>query len=347
MKKGLLTLYLLFFFAMSCQHKEDWSYSSIFWGFAVDGFPITQQVLEPERESKITPEMIVFYLQWPTPKEQYRSLIASLETIWNIGAVPCLTWEPMTKEDQIEKMVPYEDILSGKYDNYLTQVAAEVKLWEKPLIIRFAQEMNVSRYHWGTAKDDFGPRSPEIYIKMFRYVADLFKKEKADNVLWVFCPNVDSIPNESWNTAKNYYPGDQYVDILGMDGYNWNISAELAASRKQSWTYDSHSFEQIFRPLYKELKTINSNKPIIVFETASVKRAGDPKKSLWIEDALKVSKAWGIKGIVWFQVKKEEDWRINQDEDFSYVSLIETAKPSFQTWLVNYKRNLEPIQVLH
>lgn len=348
MKKCFLVLFAILFFAISCQQKQEWSYQSIFWGFAVDGFPITQQVLEKlQSESKINPEMIVFYLQWPSPSNHYDSIVTSLDTIWNRGAVPCLTWEPLTRINQKEKMIPYEDILGGQYDHYLTSMAAEIKLWKKPLIIRFAQEMNISRYHWGTNKENFGPLSPEIYIKLFQYVVNLFKKQKVDNVLWAFCPNVDSIPNEAWNVASKYYPGDQYVDIFGMDGYNWNINAELAASRKESWTAPGRTFEKIFYPLYQELKNINSHKPMIVFETASVNRTGDQKKSLWIQEALKVSKKWGVKGIVWFQVKKEEDWRINQNEDYSYITLIQPTKPSFQTLLLNnmqLKRKIQSAQ---
>lgn len=345
MKKIYLTLTLLFSLlgVVSCEQKQDWDYPSLFWGFAVDGFPITQEVIQQLEEIAIAPEMIVFYLQWPSPSDKYLSVISSLDTIWQSKAVPCLTWEPKTSSDQIEKMIPYEDILDGQYDHYLTTMAAEIKSWKKPLIIRFAQEMNISRYHWGTKKEDFGPLSPEIYVKMFQYVVDLFKKQKADNVLWVFCPNVDSIPNEFWNKARRYYPGDKYVDILGMDGYNWNIDAELSASRHQSWTSPWHTFRQIFQPLYEELKTVNSQKPVIVFETASVNRPTDPKKSLWIQEALETSKKWDVKGIIWFQVNKEEDWRINQDGDYSYKLLFQQAKPTFQSWLLNYMSGLEVI----
>lgn len=341
MRKSFLILSLLLLCMISCQNRQDWSYPSTFWGFDVDGFPVTQKVItDLKTESRITSDVIVFYLQWPSKSDQYQSIVSSLATIWEIGAVPCMTWEPMIMSDQIEKTIPYQDILNGQYDHYLTSIAAEVKSWEKPLFIRFAQEMNISRYHWGTSKEDFGPLSAEIYIKMFQYVVDLFKKQKIDNVLWVFCPNVDSIPNETWNAAKKYYPGDQYVDIFGMDGYNWNIDSEIATSRKQSWISSWRTFEQIFKPLYQELKTINSNKPVIVFETASVSRADNPKKSLWIQDALKVAKIWDIKGIVWFQVKKEEDWRINQNDDYSYIQFIQPSIPSFQTWLLdNFRRN--------
>ncbi len=336
MKRNLL-LWLISLFLIGCQIDEEWQYPSSFWGFAVEGYPITEQDLELlQKETKIDPEMIVFYLQWPIPVHQHEPITPTLEAIWNGGAIPCLTWEPMSVIDQIETTIPYEDILDGLYDPYLFAIADDIKSWEKPLVIRFAHEMNLSRYHWGTQLADYGPESPEIYKKMFRYVVDAFKSKQVINVFWAFCPNVDSIPNDAWNVPRNYYPGDQYVDLLGMDGYNWDISSELATSRKLLWTSPWRSFEQIFKPLYLQLKKIAPRKPIVVFETASVQRSGGQRKVQWIQDALEVSKKWGIKGIVWFQANKEEDWRIEQFEDNSLSS-----QPSFQMWLQNHISNLK------
>lgn len=338
MKKIFSKWFLFLIFAISCQPKQEWSYPFLFWGFAIDGFPITQKLYDLQSETQVNPEMIVFYLQWSDDLIQQDEIIPSLDAIWDLGGVPCLTWEPMSKTNQIERMIPYEEILNGKYDPYLTSMANEIRNWEKPVLIRFAQEMNIERYHWGTSKNDFGPDSSEIYIQMFRYIVDLFRGLNANNVFWVFCPNVDSIPNEPWNAAKLYYPGDQYVDIFGMDGYNWNINEKLASVRKQPWTAPWRSFEKIFEELYKELKAINTYKPIIVFETASVTRTGDAAKSLWIKDAIGAAKKWGIKGIVWFQVNKEEDWRINQNDDYSYLPFIQHPPLSFQSWLLDYSR---------
>lgn len=333
MKNVAFCLLLICFFT-GCQNNQDWSFSSIFFGFDVEGFPITNEALaQAKKETKIAPEMIVFYMQWPEAIGSPLPITASLNAIWEAGAVPCLTWEPMINRAQGEWTIPYEDILSGQFDHYLTSMAEEVKKWEKPLIIRFAHEMNIERYHWGTSKEDFGPPSPEIYIKMVRYVVDHFHKEKTDNVFWVFCPNADSIPKKSWNAAKNYYPGDRYVDIMGMDGYNWGIDEKLAESRHLDWTSPWRSLEQTFQSLYQELKSIAPQKPMIVFETASPVRKNSQKKGTWLQDALKVAQKWGIKGIVWFQVKKEEDWKIDPNVDNS-IPLFEQT--SFQKWLLNH-----------
>lgn len=334
MKKSYLPwLIFLFVIVIGCQMHSERHYPFVFWGFAVEGFPITEHDLELlQRETKVFPDMVLFYMQWPAPNHQNPSIIRSLEAIWTQGAVPCLTWELMNIGDQIETTIPYEDIINGLYDPYLYSIINEVKLWGKPLVIRFAHEMNLSKYHWGTPLNDFGPQSPEIYKKIFQYVVEKFKKEQVTNVLWAFCPNVDSIPRNAWNIPRNYYPGDQYVDLLGMDGYDWDISSESKESQKLLPTSSRYSFEQIFKPLYQQLKQIAPHKPMIVFETAS---AGQ-KQAQWIQDALKISKEWGIEGIIWFQAKKEVDWKIRRLEDDSNTPLIKASEPSFQMWLLNH-----------
>lgn len=313
MKKILFLFFLCGLLA--CQVPQVWKDAPFFWGFALDGFPITQNTLSTlKEETKTHPEVILFYLSWPN-----NDLTSTLEAIWNAHAVPCFSWEPFD--------IPYHEILEGKYDDYIQKTAQIIKKWDKPLMIRFAHEMNLAHYHWGTTEKEYGPHSPEIYVKMFQYVVDQFRKEKVENALWVFCPNNDAIPNESWNVPINYYPGSDYIDILGMDGYNWDINEETAAKKNQSWTSPYRSFEQTFKTLYKTLRSLAPDKPIIVFETASADRS-QPKEE-WIKEALVTAKKWGIQGIIWFHVNKEEDWRMPPMIDL-------TPSPTFQDWLQSH-----------
>lgn len=336
MKK--LLIYLLSFVAIfGCQQKKEWNYPFLFWGFATEGYPITDKILDTlESETKLRAQLILFYLQWPAEGESSLSIIPSLEAIWARDAVPCITWEPMFYKNGEKHAIRHQEILEGHYDDYLSRMAEESRSWKKPFIIRFGHEMNLSKYHWGTIAEEFGPESAEIYIKVYRYVVDFFRKQQVDNIFWAFCPNADSIPNEGWNSASKYYPGDAYVDILGMDGYNWAISPELASSRNLSWKSPWRSFESIFSPLHKELRSLAPYKPLIVFESSSVQRDGGPRKSEWIQEAIATAKKWDILGIVWFQANKEEDWRIHQDEDFSYLSIINSPPYSFQQWLLQH-----------
>lgn len=329
------------FFLFSCQMKQSryQPYFSFFvWGFSIEGFPITKDLLERlNQETKISSEIVQFYLQWPSSLDQYQSVISSLESIASEGAVPCITWEPMTINNGTETMILSEDILQGQHDDYLMKMVKEIKDWNRPLIIRFAHEMNLERYHWGGTSTQYDANSPDRYIQIFQYVVNFFKRHQVHQIFWAFCPNVDSIPNTPWNTPRHYYPGDEYVDILGMDGYNWDMTQEMAKEKGQNWTKPWLSFEQLFGPLYQDLKTIAPHKPILVFETSSVERKGG-QKGEWIQEAILTAKKWNLLGILWFQIQKEEDWRINQNGDSTYLSLIRSATNPLLEWMQQENR---------
>jgi len=314
----------------------------LFFGVALDGCPITGERLQSvTNEIGFQPGIVLFFLQWPsmTCQGSSRFPAESLDAIWNMGAIPCLTWEPMYYSEGREIMVTCQDILNGAYDPYLLGFAKQSASWKRPFMIRFAHEMNIERYHWGTKKEGYGPESPHIYRRMFRYVVTIFQKAGAQNVLWVFCPNSESVPNASydpgasWNRIEDYYPGDKYVDVLGIDGYNWGTTQTRA---KNGWDSQWKNFTAIFRPTWKKLRQLAPDKPIFVFETASVNQGGD--KGLWIKNAFKAARAWKLNGLVWFQVKKEYDWRINSGGDVSYRDVPETTTSLPHQWIKGLRK---------
>lgn len=307
----------------------------LLWGTALDGYPITGKQLDKiEGDTKLSPAMVVFFLQWPTQSQTGGFPIESLNTIVQRGAIACITWEPMYYEDGVEKMVPFQKILKGGYDLYLNDFAHQAKTFNQPFIIRFAHEMNLQRYHWGTSEKEFGPKSPDIYQQIFRYVVNLFRRSGANQVLWAFCPNAESVPNMTydstagWNNPRAYYPGDDYVDILGMDGYNWGTTQTV---EKHGWKSSWKTFEDIFFPIYRELNAIAPQKPLFVFETACADQGG--VKSKWIVDAFQTLNKWNVQGIAWFQVQKEIDWRINSSGNISYTQIVKRSTSPALFWI--------------
>lgn len=306
-----------------------------FWGVAVDGYPIDVRRIEQiERETRLAPRMVVFFLQWPADPSRGEFPRSSLEAVWQKGAVACVTWEPMHYADGVEKMVPHQSITSGAYDAYLERFAREARAWGKPFIIRLAHEMNLDRYHWGVEKDRYGPESPAIYREMYRHVVSVFDRVGARNVLWAFCPNAESVPNASstpsagWNQAGAYYPGDAYVDILGMDGYNWGTTRTVA---EHGWQSQWRSFAEIFSPLYEELRALAPSKPVVIFETASADQGGD--KRAWVRDAMETLDHWKVRAVNWFQANKEVDWRINSSGFVFDPAMSRSPPRAAQQWL--------------
>jgi len=311
----------------------------LLWGFALDGHPITEEALKGvESATGLHPDIIVFFVQWPSSGEASSGEfpLESLEAIHRSGALPCITWEPMYIQDSKETTISHVQLLGGRYDTYITRFAEKARVWNKPLLIRFAHEMNLKRYHWGTTEEEYGPGSPALYRQMYRRVVDLFRRSGANNVLWVFCPNAEAVPNTSydpsalWNTLSNYYPGDSYVDVLGVDGYNWGTTRKR---QEHGWDSRWKSFREIFEPPSSELRRLSSSragKPLIVFETATVDRGGS--KTEWIGDALNASAGLGIDGIVWFQSDKEVDWRIESGSDRGCLSVIKRRMSPAPDW---------------
>jgi len=268
----------------------------IFLGFTVASNPISYYNIEAiTQQTGILPGFINFFQAWPQKGAVASFPITTLQVIDDVGAIACVSWEPQCAIGQQKKGVLLNDIQQGHYDAYIRTFAKSAKEWGKPFMIRLAHEMNLRTYHWAVSQDAYNEQSPECYKAMFRYIVNIFKEENADNVFFVFCPNVVSVPDTQWNMAKNYYPGDDCIDIFGMDGYNWENNPD---TQKQS-------FKELFKPLYAELKNLNPTLPIFVFETAAV-----VNKEKWLQECFTTAEEWSLSGILWFQVDKEFDWRL-------------------------------------
>jgi len=323
-----LTIVCLAVLAVSCMPPAPYprGETPLLWGYTLHGYPIGEEELAAvEREGGVPARIVVFFLQWPPPGSTGGEAFprATLETLYNRGVEACLTWEPMYLQGGEERAIPWGKILGGEYDAYLRSFARGAKEFGRPFMIRLAHEMNISRYHWGTAGGEYGPASPEIYKKIWRHVVGVFRREGALNVRFAFCPNAESLPNPhrdpgaGWNTIAAYYPGDEWVDVLGMDGYNWGTTR---TKEKDGWDSSWRSFPDIFQEAHGALRALNADKPLFVFETASVTRGGDRVR--WLAEALETAKRWRLAGICWFQADKDNDWRLGADGDRAHVPVI-------------------------
>lgn len=231
---------------------------------------------------------------------------AQLASRFSASGPPELTWEPVKNGQGI----PLSTIANGAYDSYLISFAQGVKNFNKPIRINLAAEMNGDWALWGLAQNG---NTKESFINMWRHVVDLFRQQNVTNVDWVWSPNVH-YGGETFGSYSTYYPGDNYVDYTGLDGYNWGTS------NGSQW----QSFSEVFSASYTELTSL-SDKPILIMETASAEVGGD--KGAWIRDMFaKLSSDYPrIVGITWFHMNKETDWRINSSNN-AKNAFVESAK---------------------
>lgn len=192
-------------------------------------------------------------------------------------------------------------ITNGSQDAAIKARAASIKAFGAPVYIRWGAEMNGNWYAWsGSANGN----NPAAFVAAWRRIHDLFVAAGATNVAWVWAPNADSHPGgtdtSSWNNWRNYYPGDAYVDWVGIDGYNWGTTGG------NTW----QTMGQVMNPIYNDYA---GKKPIMLAETGSVETGGD--KAAWIADAAAWMKSHpAVAAFVWFDTNQSSsglDWRVD------------------------------------
>lgn len=210
----------------------------------------------------------------------------TLTTVYKEGAVCELTLQPPRK-DPLTTANPVFDILDGKYDAFLRAYAREIAKFGHPVLFRPFNEMNAE---WCTYSGLWAGRDPSLYIECYRLIYRIFEEEGAlANTLWVWNPNGASYPNYGWNAADCYYPGDAYVDIVGLTGYNTGTYYE-----GERW----RSFEDIYTPLYRNA-TLQYAHPLMITEFACSSIGGD--KAAWVKDMLaRLSEKDRIKAAIWW-----------------------------------------------
>ena len=233
-----------------------------------------------------------FFHNWEDPSQNQFPL-ADMDAITARNAMPVLTWGSC-QQGQHNPSCGDQAIANGSYDAYLQQWARAAAAYGKPFYLRFDHEMNGFWYPWNPGSNgntDFS------FVAMWQHVHNIFVAEGATKVRWVWCPNT----TPGGTNFVNMYPGDAYVDYVGLDGYNWG------PIHPRGW----HSFLDEFSHDYAALGKM-TNKPVIIGETASTELGGD--KAAWITQSLlgEVPNSFPrIIGIFWFNANKETDWRVN------------------------------------
>jgi hypothetical protein len=202
------------------------------------------------------------------------------------GRAPLIAWD--ARRD-------LRAIASGRWDSLLRERARACAAFGGPVFLRWGAEFN------GEWNPCYGHAAG--FVAAWRHMVSVFRSAGATNVRWVWCPFTVQRPRrggpDDW---RPYYPGDRFVDWVGMDGYNWGTT--------RSWSR-WQPFSEIFGPLYTDYA---KRKPLMICEVASAERGGD--KAAWVADmgAQLAGRFSKVRTVVWFDTNKETDWRVDSSE---------------------------------
>jgi hypothetical protein len=203
------------------------------------------------------------------------------------GSIPLISW----------RGVEYGTILGGHSDSIIKSAARSLAALKRPVFLRWGWEMNGDWYPWA------GPNNgndPQGYVDCWRYLHRVFAQQGVRNVAWVWSINWNNRPPTAANRFQLYYPGDGYVDWVGLSGYN--LSHESPPT--------------LYDPLYN---AYGSRKPVFITEVAAADFGGVTQGDFIRKFAAYVAARPAIGAVAWFDTDTHKDapynWRVDANAD--------------------------------
>ncbi len=243
-----------------------------------------------------------------------------IDAVARRGMLPLISWEPWdyrtapmgTPRQGDQPAYSLSTIIDGRYDRYIRSWAEGAKSLGYPIALRFAHEMNGNWYPWAAFTNG---NTPGQYVQAWRHVHDIFTQAGATNVIWVWSPNI------IWNTFTNLgslYPGNSYVDWIGLSGYYGTPGMQ-----------DYKSFDQTFAQTITDLRTFTS-KPLVITETGATNVSGE--MAPWVRQMFQELPAHtDIIGVIWFEAFNVIDWRVADDPAAARAFAAGLTSPLYRT----------------
>ncbi|WP_281888247.1 stalk domain-containing protein [Paenibacillus sp. YYML68] len=237
-----------------------------------------------------------------------------------VGAALQVGWEPMEGLDAVS-------------ESTVRAWAKEAKAAGIPIFLRYASEMNGNWIPWHG--------DPAKYISNWRMVHDIMEQE-APNVAMVWSPS--DVPTYAMDA---YYPGDAYVDWVGVSLYSEPYENGDPKQGNMQATSPVERLDYLYR-------NYSDRKPIMISETAVSHYANIPQESFTEYGAMNLERLYGImpykyprlKSITYFNVNLEmkeskNNYLLRDNETMMslYKKLI--AQPYFITKVEN---NAKPVK---
>src|SRR3954468_10745757 len=275
----------------------------IYVGASVDGLPGDPAALDAFTQTTgVSPSVAMYFYDFGGQVDS-----AALKRLSDSGRLPMMTWEPWNNTTPSANPYSLQAIAAGQFDAYLSAQGEALAAVGAPVAVRFAHEMNGSWYPWGQGVNG---NTPADYVAAYQHVHDVITAAGATNVIWVWSPiTVISRPGVP---LAPLYPGDGYVDWVGLSVYFSSPTATYAADVPST---------------IRELDRIAPPKPLYVTETSVL--PGPNRPAMIHELITGLLTIPNLVGLTWFNYDTNHDYRIDNDPPAAAQLAAELSSPYF------------------
>jgi hypothetical protein len=217
------------------------------------------------------------------------------------------------------------NITSGSDDAYIAGVAQEIAAYQGPIIVRWFIEMNLIGTNVapllgyppaGTkASAQQVATAQANYALAWRRIRQIFDTNGAFNVIWLWNPGGgnDSAPGQtSGGYTDGFYPGDSYVDWIGVDAYD-----RLSDTFVNTFTTDAN---------YNYAAMAAHGKPLMIGETGAY-NTNEPNQVDFFDDAVSSLQTAlpQFLDMDYFDGQGGENWNLTTNGLPAYSSMVNSA----------------------
>jgi len=258
-------------FEKACRGKIPMPFA----GIAVNN-AIVQHVTAFHKMTGARIRVVEFYNPFPGPFQANEAQQAT-----KLGALPLIQLNP--------RKITMADVVAGRYDGDIKSYARAVKAFGCHVVLSFGHEMNGWWYPWGRPKTQ-----PSVFIAAWRHIHDIFARVGATNVIWSWDPShqyAEFKAGKVASLASEWYPGDRYVDWVGLDGY----------------LNPGQNFKMVFARQLASIASVAPKKPLYLAETGV---APNPHEIRQIDDLFAGINRYHILGLIWFDQNAKQKWEL-------------------------------------
>ena len=169
-----------------------------------------------------------------------------------------------------------ENIIRGRFDPQLRRWMREAKHFGSPLLAEYGVEVDGFWFPWnGLWNREGGTYQDAVarFRQAYRHIIRIAREEGAYNIRWVFHVDPYDQPLDEWNHFENYYPGDGWIDWVGVSVYGRQAPSDEYFPE----------FRVQMDKAYRRLRAL-TDKPVIVCEFGTISDRGQAE---WADAALR------------------------------------------------------------